>query len=48
MVIPGGNDPTTAEVSDDDLDDSAGRLSALDLDMLSPIAAATPGGSEDG
>ena len=42
MVIPGGNDPTTAEVSDDDLDDSAGRLSALDLDMLSPIAAATP------
>ena len=42
MVTPGGNDPTTAEVSDDDLDDSAGRLSALDLDMLSPIAAATP------
>ena len=42
MVTPGGNDPTTAEVSDDDLDDSAGRLGALDLDMMSPIAVATP------
>ena len=42
MVTPGGNDPTTAEVSDDDLDDSGGRLGALDLDMMSPIAVATP------